>query len=181
MKIAITGHASGIGYETFNLLQHTHECVGFDKENGHNICDDVFVDQITDDFDCFVNNAYHQSYQERILLQLYNRWRDTNKIIVNIGSMVSVYPQSFELINELHGTWSQKYMEDKISFMQTHRRLSYECWINKYNVQLKMLFPGATDTALLKDLDIEKAHPKKVALAIKQLIDQTDYQELVVW
>ena len=44
-----------------------------------------------------------------------------------------------------------------------------------------MLFPGATDTELLKNLDSEKAHPKDVALAVKQLIDHDNYQELVVW
>ena len=181
MKIAITGYANGIGHETFKLLQSEHDCVGFDLNNGYNISDTTFDDAITDDCDIFINNAYHQHHQERILIAMYSRWRDHNKMIVNIGAMVAIHPQSFETIDGLHGDATRKYMEDKISFMHTHRRLAYECWLNKYSLQLKMLFPGATDTELLKNLDSEKAHPKDVALAVKQLIDHDNYQELVVW
>ena len=70
MKIAITGHTSGIGAATMNLLKSQgHKVLGFSRHNGWDFTDKEtrkeFIEELDDaKFDCFINNAYpHKFYQ----------------------------------------------------------------------------------------------------------------------
>lgn len=90
MKIAITGHTSGIGQALFNHF-HLHDVIGFSRSNGYNIADphvrSKIIDQIAD-ADMFINNAYNNfdNSQLTLLTAVYNLWQNTDKILVNISS-----------------------------------------------------------------------------------------------
>ena len=72
MKIAITGHTSGIGKAIYDGIGH--EVVGFSRDTGHNI-NDIFhrmkiVDSVAD-CDVFINNAHDRFNQVNMLNELY--------------------------------------------------------------------------------------------------------------
>ena len=73
MKIAITGHSSGIGHQLDLILSLTtkHDIQGYSKSNGWNIAErdgDKIVEELIDfDPDVFFNNAYYPQIQNKIL------------------------------------------------------------------------------------------------------------------
>jgi hypothetical protein len=87
MKIAITGNTKGLGNE---LSKRFDNVVGFTRSN----LPIKFVDKIisaSSDCDVFINNAFDGFNQTKLLMALYDEWKDTDKIIVNIVSR-SKYP-----------------------------------------------------------------------------------------
>jgi len=95
MKIALTGHTSGIGKALYDVLSKDHEVVCFSRTNGYDISKPSIMDQIVQeslDCDVFINNAYCGMAQVNILNNLWNFWsRDKSKTVVNISSL-SKYP-----------------------------------------------------------------------------------------
>ena len=86
-KYAITGHTSGIGQALFNKL--SPNCIGFSRSTGHDITDrNNRLDIINESAECniFINNAHAKYGQVELLYDMYNAWKDEDKIIVNIGS-----------------------------------------------------------------------------------------------
>ncbi len=87
MRVAITGHTRGLGRE---LLARLPGAVGFSRA-------DIPIEEVerlvaaVRDFDVFINNAHSGFSQTRVLLALFECWKDTEKTIVNIGSR-SKYP-----------------------------------------------------------------------------------------
>jgi len=83
MKIAITGHTSGIGK---SLLDIYPDAIGLSRSNYYNIND---IDQIVTavkNCDVFINNAYDGFKQVELLYALFSVWENENKLIVNISS-----------------------------------------------------------------------------------------------
>ncbi len=95
MKIALTGHTSGIGKALYDILSKDHEMVCFSRTNGYDISELTIIDQIIQESlecDVFINNAYYSLSQVNILNKLWHFWkRDKTKTIVNISSL-SKYP-----------------------------------------------------------------------------------------
>lgn len=95
MKIAITGHTSGIGKALYDIYSEENEVLGFSRTNGYDISNNKIVNDIVQeslDCDVFINNAYYSIAQVNILNNLWNFWsRDKSKTIVNISSL-SKYP-----------------------------------------------------------------------------------------
>ena len=90
MKIAITGHTQGLGQAFFKYFQ-LHTVIGFSRSNGYNIANPADRNKILDeikDFDIFINNAYnnYDDSQLQLLMDVYNIWKGTDKIIINISS-----------------------------------------------------------------------------------------------
>jgi hypothetical protein len=90
MNIAITGHTQGLGQVFFKYFQ-SHKVIGFSRSNGYNIANPEDRNKILDeikDADIFINNAYnnYDDSQLQLLISVYELWKDTNKIIVNISS-----------------------------------------------------------------------------------------------
>lgn len=128
MKIAITGHTTGIGkaiFENFSLAGHN--CLGFSRSNGYDISSKESRSAILSQSlscDIFVNNAttYKDDSQLRLLTGIYEIWKnDTRKIIINLSSRAgdlihsSTYPypayakQKFDLDqfceSQMRGPW----------------------------------------------------------------------------
>jgi hypothetical protein len=94
MKIAITGHTSGIGQTLFERL--SPNCIGFSSSTGYNIRkqeDRARIIHQSADCDIFINNAPAGFGQTYLLIELFHAWRNTNKKIVNVGSRVADLPR----------------------------------------------------------------------------------------
>ena len=95
MKIAITGHTSGIGKALYDIYSEENEVLGFSRSNAYDIKYDISIEKIVQgslECDVFINNAYYSLAQVNILNRLWKFWaRDKSKTIVNISSL-SKYP-----------------------------------------------------------------------------------------
>lgn len=89
MKYAITGHTRGIGQAVYNRLT---DVKGFSRTNGFDINDlksrKKIINEIKD-CDVFINNAQNNFGQTLMLLDVFNSWMNTNKIIINVGSIIA--------------------------------------------------------------------------------------------
>lgn len=92
MKIAITGHTSGIGKALYLHYSNAgHELIGFSKSSGYDIANSEVRERIcylADECDMFVNNAYNNfdDSQLEMLKLMANSWQNSDKLIVNISS-----------------------------------------------------------------------------------------------
>jgi NADP-dependent 3-hydroxy acid dehydrogenase YdfG len=91
MKIAITGHTSGIGKALYTLYENAgHEVIGFSRSNGFDITKpDQFSKIVKQVIDCdvFFNNAYAAFIQVEFLYSLHPHWvNEMSKTHVVISS-----------------------------------------------------------------------------------------------
>ena len=112
MKIVITGHTQGIGralYENFK----DHEVIGLSRSNGHDIDQNFdLVVEAAKGCDLFINNAYRDGQQLKLLQALKNH---VGKMIV-MGSVSRFYP---ELI-------PTNYVHDKQALAEACRLISID-------------------------------------------------------
>jgi hypothetical protein len=88
MNIAITGHTNGLGKAIVNLVGND-KVVGFSTSTGYDITDPLSRQCIIDKSihcDVFINNAHDGYAQTQLLYELWDRWAELDKIIINIGS-----------------------------------------------------------------------------------------------
>jgi len=91
MRVAITGHTSGLGKELFTRFENV---VGFSRSNGFDITDiEKRKDIISsiNECDVFINNAHEPFFQTILLEEIFKEWKFEKKTIVNIISR-SKYP-----------------------------------------------------------------------------------------
>jgi hypothetical protein len=137
MKVAVTGHTSGIGKEIFDYFSGLgHTCIGFSRSTGHDISDlaaRLQIIEMSEECDIFVNNAYNNfdDSQLNMLEEIYSSWWTKNKLIINIGSIVA----DFNIESGVH----KKYFETKL-------RQDIFCRGKKDNPQILNLRFGLIDT-----------------------------------
>jgi len=90
LRVAITGHTSGLGAALFERFSVTDSVSGYSRSNGYDIRHIPKICEAVKDADIFINNAYDRYSQVDLLYAVYNMWQDQNKKIVNIGSLASV-------------------------------------------------------------------------------------------
>ena len=77
MKIAITGHTSGIGQALFNILEKRgHDMTGLSKRTGHNIRTIPKIANLVEPCDLFINNAQVGYAQTELLYDVWQKWRN---------------------------------------------------------------------------------------------------------
>lgn len=90
MKIAITGHSSGIGKAIHDgFVKQGHEIVGYDLSTTHNVSTEHNVRMLAQDaVDCdmIVINAYCGFLQTTLLYEMFALWKNQDKTIVVISS-----------------------------------------------------------------------------------------------
>ena len=91
MKIAITGHTSGIGKEIYDKFKEVscRESIGMSRSNGYDIEHDF--DKIVEEAtgaEMFINNAYRGSQQ----LKLFHALKNKVDMMVVMGSVSRFYP-----------------------------------------------------------------------------------------
>lgn len=111
MKVAITGHTSGIGQGLYQYFQSQgHEVKGYDRTNGYALPSNQtrVLDEVKD-CDIFVNNALPVDSQIFLLEELWPLWVHLDKKIIVINSIASHVPWVIPFMKE--------YQEEKKNYM----------------------------------------------------------------
>jgi NAD(P)-dependent dehydrogenase (short-subunit alcohol dehydrogenase family) len=163
LKIAVTGHTSGIGKATFDALSVDYDVIGLSRSNGYDITTELGRSKIIDavyDCDVFVNNAFDYSNytdaQVVLARKMFDMWTGEQKYIVNISSRVN----DFQQIN------NQQYADAKLSLDKFYEETSMSNTPSVLNFR-----PGATDTRVMQNSTVDKMTPEHVAGVIKFVID----------
>lgn len=88
MKIAITGHTSGLGKNLYEELTENHDVYGMSRANGYDLSVDI-EKFVSDDFDLYINNAHFGYAQTDLLYRLFAKNKDRKCTIISIGSVSS--------------------------------------------------------------------------------------------
>ena len=90
MRVVITGHTGGLGLAFFNYFkQRGDDVVGLSRSNGYTLPDKFEeVIQIAQESDLFVNNAYQNLVQTKLLYRLFDKTS-----IISCGSIAADYPK----------------------------------------------------------------------------------------
>jgi len=166
MKVAITGHLSGLGASLFSMFDSP---IGFDLGNGYDIQQPLPIVEASKNCDVFINNAHHGFSQVNLLELMFNEWRDQSKIIVNISSVAADSPLSFDQFGF--------YPMHKKALDDASTRLQY---VGK-RCRIVNVKPGWIDTPMSKNFDADKMDPSVLALEIKNIIlSNKDVQSLTI-
>jgi hypothetical protein len=174
MKIAVTGHTSGIGQAVHDMCDLTLEgqntVRGYSKSNGWNLAEDngdKLIQELVDfDPDVLINNAYYPGVQTKILTTLFDEWKGKPKTIVNIGSIAG-YMANVNVEQE----WST-YGDDKFEQAQFIIRNSFrdgiEHQIRMFNISFSFVNSPLLTRAVGMGLNPER------------MIDTMDAAELIL-
>jgi short-subunit dehydrogenase involved in D-alanine esterification of teichoic acids len=128
MKIAITGHTRGLGAEFKKAYEELgHEVSGYSRTNGYDLrnwsCMQKMLDQIAD-YDMFINVAKPDFVQTTVLYELWKRWKNQQRIIVNISSGITYAPTCpKDLFNDPS---MDAYRTAKVSLNEASAQLSFK-------------------------------------------------------
>jgi len=161
MKIAITGHTSGIGKALFDYFV-SYSPMGFSRNNGHNInhVEDrkKIINQCTD-CDVFINNAYSDGTNSQLdlLQEMHSAWQGKDKLIVNVSSRVTDFvlpPGSREQLYQAHKKDQDKFCLGKVR-----------------NPQIFNLKPGLVDTPRVMSYTDNKIAVDDVVQVVSFVLD----------
>jgi short-subunit dehydrogenase len=159
MKIAITGHTSGIGKALHDkFIMDGHEVLGFSRTNEFDIRLLETRKKILDlskDADVFINNAYAPWGQTHLLNELILNWSRPHNLVINIGSIASVDSAS----NSVYSI-PKIYIHDKTE----QHRMCYR------KPGILNIIVGFVDTPMVQDFCVNKRCPKQLAEIIDRLI-----------
>jgi NADP-dependent 3-hydroxy acid dehydrogenase YdfG len=175
MKIAITGHASGIGKVLASELSRKgHTVIGLDIEKGDDIHDTDSIVEKAKDADVFVNNAYAPIAQRILLQKIFEAWReDSTKTIINMSSKAKYFPVGHNQLTE--------YTLEKRMLSEEFQRCQF--YSNK-KCRLIGINPGFVETTMTEGMNVPKLSPEVVAEAIMWALDmpqEVEIGELSIW
>ena len=159
MKIAITGHTSGIGLA---LTKQCNNWIGFSRSNGYDINNPKpWFHRQAMRCDVFVNNAHDRYAQVDLLYKVWEEWKDQNKQIVCISS---VSPDVTK--NKM---WT--YSTEKCALNHACEQLQN----SKGKCRIINIKPGYIDTPRVAGTDEYKMDPNYIAKLILWSIRQPEY------
>lgn len=167
MIVSITGHTKGLGDSIFKLLSTKHQTIGLSKSNGYDIKDVSNIIDIIKDTDVFINNAYFKSYQSEIFENLFELWKDSNKLIININSSIVTEKEIADDLIEYHSYKTQ--FKENVSNI-----------ISKYDnkrVRVMNIYPSTLSTNYFYS-NINKIDNNYIASLIDWAINQRNDIEL---
>ena len=172
MKIAVTGHKSGIGKAIYTLLGQTHTLIGFDLDtvNIENPDDRKSIIDQSIDCDIFINNAYANSTQLNLFDELLEEWKyDDSKYIINVGSTMK-YKFNRGSQTEDEVLFPPKYINTK---KELHKKTLINHLTSEIKCKLSIIQPGFTRTQFSADMPIgdKQMEPIDVALQVKYIIE----------
>lgn len=141
MKVAITGHTSGIGQGLLNYFEFQgHEVQGYSRSNGFALpaAEHQVLDQIQD-CDIFVNNALPVSSQMFFVQQLWPVWKDLNRTILVIGSVAAS-------LQKIHHDEFVEYQQQKSQLDVLCKHLRYQDFPVRNSCRLITVNPGFAST-----------------------------------
>lgn len=139
MKIAITGHSSGIGLALANqYAARGHDIIGLSRRNGYNIRSLHKIVAPIAECDWFINNAQAGFAQTELLFAVYERWQDqTDKFIMNISTKMVRSP-----ISTIPGLGYDAYRTQKLALEEAHMQLAFK----DGGPRMMLVRPGAVST-----------------------------------
>lgn len=161
MKIAITGHTSGIGLAVAEHLATNHFIVGFSRTTGYDISTGQGINDIVaqcNDVDVIVNNAYRAFSQVDLLYALHAKLSDRKLLIINNSSQSSDGIKKKPWIYSVHKAALDKASE-QLSYQDTACKIS----------NLRM---GYVDIPRMANITQPKISTKSVCAAIDFIISQ---------
>lgn len=119
-KVAMTGHASGIGKAIHNILTSKYNVVGMDLQNGYDIAVPDKIINNTLDCQVFINNAYSGNYQSQLARIWQEKHWNNKHFIINIGSILATSYAPVPTTDKMFRYW-----EDKQSLAKIHWSINY--------------------------------------------------------
>jgi short-subunit dehydrogenase involved in D-alanine esterification of teichoic acids len=154
MKCAITGHTKGIGKALFDYFSGKGEVVGFSRTIGYDISKEIDrykIVNLSDDCDIFINNAYSDltpNSQLELLRSIHEKWRDQEKIIINISSRFTDSNHVYSVSKKAIDNYCSNAIRDKV-----------------YIINIK---PGLTDTLRVRDMQGSK-------MSVHQIVEVLEF------
>lgn len=148
MKIAITGHTSGIGKGILEHYSAEHEVIGFSLENGYDINDYSRILEETKDCDVFINNAYSH-YKQSELVTEWAKIHCNNKHLIISTSSIAAEPllEIENLFPHLKPYGEEKYAINKASWDVNH---------SEALCKSSIIMPGVVETSFYNPYDTEE-------------------------
>ena len=143
-KVAVTGHAAGIGKSFYDYFSRISEVKGFDIVNGYNIETPEKILEESRNCDLFINNACSDvnSSQAQLAEQWFNLHRNDPYFIIHISSILVktdiVLPEPLRL-----------YTDAKKKVEEIHNKINIE----SCNCRSIVVSPGIVDTPRVKRFD----------------------------
>lgn len=164
MRISITGHTKGLGKDIFEHLSKKYDINGYSRSEGWDIKNsDEIIKQI-EDSDVFINNAYYKTYQSILFKKIFDKWKDKDKLIININSSIVI-----------DGNSDSEYYLNKLTFKNIVKSELDEN-PNKI-VRVVSLYPSTlSNNYLYKNLN--RIDTKHIAQLIEWVINQPKEIEL---
>ena len=171
MKIAITGHAQGIGKSLTQIYQKNgHTVIGFSRSNGFDISDPAAREQIviaSQECDMFINNAYSRKggnfAQVELLFDIWESWKNQHKTILNISSSITEKWQTNHPI--IAYRVSKQALENACEFLYNHSQ-----W-----PAVSIVSPCLTDTPPhINNPATNKVNPDDLAELVYQTMSRRD-------
>ena len=169
MKIAITGHTSGIG-KAFaqQLAQRGHSIVGISRRGGENIRRVAHTASLIEPCDLFINNAQTGYAQTELLYEVWTRWQGQERYIWNISTMMIEEPVNSQPDGQQDLTMSQ-YRNQKIALEEASRQLRFK---NSWP-QISVIRPGGVAT----QSHFDNSKKANVNIWVKSIIDTFSHND----
>lgn len=158
MKLALTGHTSGIGAA---IVEQFPDALGFSRQTGHDLADPKTIERIVAaaaTSDVFINNAFYQMAQVDLLYALHAIWHDRNKTIIVISSNSGDGIKSYRHPYAVYKSALDKAVEQLQNLNNTCRIIN--------------LRPGYVDTPRVAHISANKLSPQYIAMLVAWVIGQ---------
>lgn len=185
MRISLTGHTSGIGKELASrLINLGHQVLGFSLDTGHDIGLPLVQKKILPIIkksDMFINNAYHETGQTKLLKEVLSAYKGTTKTLVHMGSFCAIQQEQAFFENAPDDLYNRHYIKEKklqLSIIHDHLQ------VNKQRVL--HIMPALVNTEMLTPAQktMSTMDPKDVAELICNTIfsqkDKLYIQQLII-
>jgi nucleoside-diphosphate-sugar epimerase len=173
MKIAITGHTSGIGQAFTKILElRGHEVVGISRRTGENIRRIEHTANLIQPCDMFINNAQTSYAQTELLYAVWQRWQGKErKYIWNISTQMVAQPINSTPDGQEDLTMSA-YRNQKLALEEASRQLKFK---NQWP-QISIIRPGGVSTREKFD----NTHKADVDVWANSIVDMFSHNENII-
>ncbi len=139
--IAVTGHSRDLGKAIYDYFPETQ---GFSRSNDFDIHrpNEIYLN-LNSDVDVFINNARDDTFaQVELFKYIYEQWKNSNKLIINISSLSPDWANSrldvrmYDIHKQALDTASKMAYYSPVKIAVTNIRSSYmnTPWIHKRGI-----------------------------------------------